>query len=70
MTAPFFAADGLGVSFDRPVLENVCFGLERGTLTGLLGANGRSAVCCPIGAGVCWRGNCWRGSPRGSWPGG
>ena len=40
MTAPFFAADGLGVSFDRPVLENVCFGLERGTLTGLLGANG------------------------------
>lgn len=41
MTEPLFTAESLGVSFgDRPVLDGVRFSLERGTLTGLLGANG------------------------------
>ena len=41
MNSPFFTADHLCAGYGKKIiLENICFSLEQGTVTGLLGANG------------------------------
>lgn len=41
MNSPFFTADNLRAGYGKKIiLENICFSLEQGTVTGLLGANG------------------------------
>ena len=41
MNSPFFTADNLCAGYGKKIiLENICFSLEQGTVTGLLGANG------------------------------
>lgn len=61
MNPPFFTVDNLSTGYGKKrILENICFSLEPGTLTGLLGANGsgKSTLLKALCGQLPYQGDC------------
>ena len=68
----FFCADSVTAGYDKKdIIKNLSFSMEKGTITGILGANGsgnQSAAFCPTAAPACWRVPRWKGFRPGRSP--